>query len=204
MLTTVTDVKAYAKRRYLNFDYETRYPDDVIINMIGEAQGEIESETGNIFDKQSIEDEKYDHKGKSIIVDKYPIISVESVTIDGETQDLTKIRFNKKAGIIYLDKLNTLFPCGWPRTHEPHDVVTEYTGCYDPPFPQAKALCTALVVLNMYYERETPPSLQMILQDENSDVTTKVSTSENIASVVFDIKNKFSKLPINRPLGRMI
>lgn len=194
MLTTIENVKAYAKRRYLNFDYTNRYPDDVITDIIEESQDQIETETGHIFDKQTPTDEKFNYQGKTVNLNYYPVISVESVTINGKIQDLTKIRVNKKAGILYLDKLD-LMPFGWSRCDKKHDIITEYTAGYETPKPAAKALCTALTVYTMYLERETPPSIQNIIQDSNNDVNTKIDRSDKIIPVVFDIENRFKKLP---------
>ncbi|MCE7699601.1 MAG: hypothetical protein K8E24_012595, partial [Methanobacterium paludis] len=84
---------------------------------------------------------------------------------------------------------------GWSRCDEKHDIITEYTAGYETPKPAAKALCNALTVYAMYLERETPPSIQNIIQDSSSDVSSKIDRSDKILPVVFDIENRFNKLP---------
>lgn len=189
MLTSVSDVKAYAKRRYLNFDYTVRYPDAVITDIISECQQEIELETGYIFDKQSVSQDFFNETNRNLLLDHYPVISVESLTIDGTAQDITSLRLNQKSGIIYLEEPH-------PYVENEFDATVGYTVGYEPTHPQAKAVCNALVVYTMFMERETPPSLQTLIGGNNENSSSdKLQTNEKMVSVVFDITSRLQKLP---------
>lgn len=204
-ITTPDDVSSYAKRRYLNFDYTVRYQDTVLTEMILAAQTEIESITGHIFNAQSVKEEWHGEEinGGTLLQAHYPILLEDSegtslpvtLTVNGVELTLNTDYYITDSRIGNIKTENHLPSSGY------NNVVLEYTGGYIPSHPMAKALCEAMVVYTMYLERETPPSLQTIVQDVSDEGTTKVDRADKILPVVFDIQERFRKLPRRLFLG---
>jgi hypothetical protein len=206
-ITTPTDVKGYAQRRYLNFDYEVRYTDVVLGEMIRAAQKEIEEQSGRLFNAQEVE-EKWngeDLNGGTLLQTKfYPILLMDSegmsvpitLTIDGTEKTLDTDYYVTDSNTGSINTENYLPFIDY------NNVVLEYTAGYDPAHPMAKALCEAMVVYAMYMERETPPSLQNVIEQQDTGVYNKgTDKMDKLVPIVFDITTRFNKLPKKLFLG---
>jgi hypothetical protein len=191
-LTTISDVKATAKRRYLNFDYTTRWTDTIIGEIITEAQKDIEEYTGRIFDEQTITDTYSGYEqggGYKLQLNQYPITDITSVTINGteQTENTDYYILNSESGLLGFE---TELP-----SSSYNNIVIEYKAGYTTTDKRAKRLCEDIVILSMWMERETPPNLQTIIQDPKGEVYNRIDKSDRMRDVVYDIQSRVEKLP---------
>lgn len=155
-LVTIADIKDTAQRRGLVL---LNYDDQSLQDLCDEAQTYIEEMTGRVFDVQSTDTNPELHfsiSGDSIILNHAPLISLESLKIDGnELQSLNTLRLNKKSGIIYLSPnvptalgypLYQLYPGFSAWSSYPYDAEIEYTYGYNPTYPQAIRLAKDFVI----------------------------------------------------------
>ena len=134
MLLTVEELRVRAEENDVDLE---PYSEDRLTEMIGSAQAYIELHTGRVFDKQSLEDDKFFHTGPQLQLEHFPIISLDTLEISGIPVDVNAVKINYRLGILYI-------PHNF-RTRMEYDIHVEYTGCYDPSYPPAKDLCAELV-----------------------------------------------------------
>jgi len=199
-LTTATDVKASAKDRYIQPD-SVRWTDSKITSAITSAQLQIENETGYVFDQQTFTIKFSGKKefGKDVLIlNKYqPLLSITSLTIDGETQTEDEDYYitNPEIGEITFTS---------PITYNGlNNIVIEGTYGYNPTYQPAKDLCEDLVVLNIWLSRETPVNLKDVLFSTSNDTNIPLKTEDNskLLNFVFDIQSKFNVLPKRLGVG---
>lgn len=199
-ITTPTDVKAYAKRRYLNFDYTVRYTNTILLNMIKIAQENIERQTGYLFNPQVVNAKWSGNEllgGIILQTPIYPIIldqaeggSTPTLTVDGSELDLDSDYYVTDETIGLINTESYLPNTGY------NNVTLEYTAGYLRALPTAKELCESIVTYTMLMERETPPSLQNIIDQTESGVYNKgTDKMDKLIQLSFNIDETQKKLP---------
>jgi len=200
-ITTPDDVQAHAKRRYLNFDYEVRYSDTVLTGMISDVQGEIERQTGMLFNAQGVTVRWHGEElngGTLLQTPFYPVLLKDgsgtplpvTLTING-TELVRDTDYHVTDENIGTIRTTTQLP-----TAGYNNVILEYNAGYIPTLQSAKELCELIVVYTMLLERETPPNLQNIIEQTEVGVYNKGSDkTDRLISFVFDIQTKYKKLP---------
>jgi len=108
-LTTLDRVK-------LELDIENDDSDEVLQAKIDEASSDIEASLGYRLVRETVSEAIYrdlfDHFPMSLLLERYPIVSITSVTVDGEALSASLYRLDPKTSeLIVLDSSG--YPCGW-------------------------------------------------------------------------------------------
>lgn len=95
-LTTLEAVKSYLK-----IPFESTTDDQNLEDLINSCSAAIESYCGRKFKVQIITDEEYDGNGrKHILLEQYPVKTIESVKIDDTILDSSSYKVKKKNGML--------------------------------------------------------------------------------------------------------
>lgn len=93
-LTSLESAKAYLK---LNVDVD----DSTVEDLINASSSAIENYCKRMFKEQAYLEEEYDGTGKNhILLDQYPVKSIESVSIDGNPLSLGQYKVKKRNGVL--------------------------------------------------------------------------------------------------------
>jgi hypothetical protein len=132
--------------------------ESMIQSIIVRMQYKIQNKTGRRYLMEPEVLEKFNNEDSSFVLPYYPVKSIDIIEIDGQTVDVTNVRFNKKSGIVYLDEIDVLKYLGVysPVYLDQHDINITYTPDIDPTIHEAKALCVDMVVDEM--EHYTNPT----------------------------------------------
>lgn len=115
-LTTVHEVK-----EGLGLDQDDETHDQFIGRLIGQASGAIERWTGRPFARETVKETLAGVGRVDLVLSRTPIISVASVTIDGDVVTDFSIR-DAEAGILFRES-------GWPTSEiRGHNIASYLTG----------------------------------------------------------------------------
>jgi hypothetical protein len=192
-LTTEADILLAAKRRYINPD-ATRWDTTAIESAIASAQKLIEDETGYIFDEQEFTQTLSGYElggGYTLLLDKYPIVEITTLAIEGFSLDEDDDFFITDPSIGKIGFEVTLPESGY------NNVEIEGVCGYSPAHPTAKALCEDIVLYQILTNRETPPHLKTMLRSSSStnNLTLKSDDDSGLVDLVFDIQTRLAQLP---------
>jgi hypothetical protein len=189
VLTNYNEILEETEQRYLHFDSQ-RFTQNRIENIIKVAQTHIEAYTGLIFDEQNFVEylSGYDVRGSyEVQLKHYPLTRV-ALKINGKDKvENTDFWADYETGRV-------MYNGRFPRTGY-KNIMLSYSAGYNPPHPLAAELCKKLVVLALWLKRETPPSLQTIIQDPKGEVYNRIDKSQALAEYVYDTKETLELLP---------
>ena len=145
-LATIADVRKMADRREL-LDLST-YDDKDIQELLDLSQFVIEDESGRVFDIQAKSDAKYDTTGRFYVTDFWPLISVESVTINETVADPEDFKTDMVNGIFHFITDYRIRQAGFRETY---DIFIEYHAGYPTVPLHVKRLCLDIVDVALKY-----------------------------------------------------
>lgn len=188
-IATTLDVYAEAERRYLKFD-EDRYSEDVIEDMIDQAEAILEAETGQVWAPTTFT--QYWNGSElgpyqPLTLDHYPVLAATVLT-DGTTKTADSDYYLYEEGIV---KPGTPWPStGWKNVQINYSAGRDST---DKSYKLARAAVISLVVLTMFLSRETPSSIKLLVT-QIEEGSTMETTSRETLNMVYDIQMKFNIL----------
>jgi uncharacterized phiE125 gp8 family phage protein len=131
-LTTLAAAKAYLK---LNVNVD----DSTVEDLINASSSAIENYCKRKFKEQNYLEEEYDGTGKNhILLDQYPVKSIESVSIDGTTLSTGQYKVKKRNGVL-LNNGGI-----WPRGEI--NITVSYTAGYSEIPSDLELACKHLVM----------------------------------------------------------
>lgn len=134
-LTTLERVKA-------ELSIQNSDNDDLLLTKIDEASSDIEAHCGRTFCRETISEQLWGEPGcqEILFLDRNPVASITSVTVDGVAVDSDEYRLDGEAGMLYrLDSSG--YPCVWTWCK---DIVVVYAGGFLLPGEVGRTLPPAL------------------------------------------------------------
>lgn len=124
-------------KRHLDAPLDYHDDDDTIIMYINGASSAIESYIGYSLGNQPYLEMKRGRGGRKLVLDNYPITSLESINVNGSEWDLAPIRIQKEKGMLIHTQQN--FPQEITKVStflDPHfeetvyNIIVEYQAGY--------------------------------------------------------------------------
>lgn len=118
-LTTLERVK-------LELGIDNTDNDDLLEAKIAEASADIEASIGRTVCRAGITETFWPVTGNTMILDRWPVASITSVTVDDVLLDASEYRLDPETGILYrLDASG--YPCTW---YAAKSIIVVYTAGY--------------------------------------------------------------------------
>lgn len=149
-LTSLESVKGYLK-----IDESQTNENSLLTDLINACSFTIENYCGRQFKKRVFSEQEYDGNGRNyLLLEQFPIVSIETVYIDGELLDPGQYKAKKGNGI--LIRKNSVWPKG------DANIAVSYTAGYSEIPYDLELACKHLV---MFYYKSDVASFSTTFQE---------------------------------------
>jgi hypothetical protein len=192
VLVTKEELRNVANKRNINLDI---YNDEALEDLILDAQVYIETETGRVFESTESYEMFNRFEGDSIALSNFPVISVTSVLLNGETIPPSAYTVNKKNAIIYLDTFSLGRLSYLTGAFKDDTVEVTYVAGYETPLRVARILCLDLIVASI--KNQDNQTVGRISSMTENKLTVQYATTENDPSNIGERIFKLRRIKTN-------